>query len=65
MKNCDEAGGLWTSGTIKVRKLFGALSAELKGHLPIIGVGGIDSVIAAREDGCRHSLVQIYFRLYF
>ena len=37
------------------------LSAELKGQLPIIGVGGIDSVIAAREKmAAGASLVQIY-----
>lgn len=42
------------------------LSAELQGKLPIIGVGGIDSLIAAREKmvvGC--SLIQIYSGLIF
>ncbi len=37
------------------------LSLELNGRLPIIGVGGIDSVIAAREKiAAGASLVQIY-----
>ena len=62
MKNCDEAGGL--SGRpvqLKSTEIIRALSAELKGRLPIIGVGGIDSVIAAREKmAAGASLVQIY-----
>ena len=62
MKNCDEAGGL--SGRpvqLKSTEIIRALSAELKGQLPIIGVGGIDSVIAAREKmAAGASLVQIY-----
>lgn len=37
------------------------LSAELQGKLPIIGVGGIDSLIAAREKiAAGASLIQIY-----
>lgn len=37
------------------------LSQELKGRLPIIGVGGIDSVTAAREKmAAGASLIQIY-----
>ena len=42
MKNCDEAGGL--SGRpvqLKSTEIIRALSAELNGRLPIIGVGGI------------------------
>jgi dihydroorotate dehydrogenase len=62
MKNCDEAGGL--SGRpvqLKSTEIIRALSAELNGRLPIIGVGGIDSVIAAREKmAAGASLVQIY-----
>ena len=62
MKNCNEAGGL--SGRpvqLKSTEIIRALSAELKGQLPIIGVGGIDSVIAAREKmAAGASLVQIY-----
>jgi len=62
MKNCDEMGGL--SGRpvqLKSTEIIRALSAELKGRLPIIGVGGIDSVIAAREKmAAGASLVQIY-----
>ncbi|MWT68699.1 quinone-dependent dihydroorotate dehydrogenase, partial [Escherichia coli] len=58
----DEAGGL--SGRpvqLKSTEIIRALSAELKGQLPIIGVGGIDSVIAAREKmAAGASLVQIY-----
>jgi dihydroorotate dehydrogenase len=50
MKHCDETGGL--SGRplqLKSTEIIRMLSAELNGRLPIIGVGGIDSVIAARE----------------
>ena len=37
------------------------LATELNGRLPIIGVGGIDSVIAAREKlAAGATLVQIY-----
>jgi len=62
MKNCDEAGGL--SGRplqLKSTEIIRRLSQELNGRLPIIGVGGIDSVIAAREKmDAGASLVQIY-----
>jgi dihydroorotate dehydrogenase len=62
MKYCDEAGGL--SGRpvqLKSTEIIRALSTELKGRLPIIGVGGIDSAIAAREKmAAGASLVQIY-----
>ncbi len=62
MKHCNEAGGL--SGRpvqLKSTEIIRALSVELNGRLPIIGVGGIDSVIAAREKmAAGASLVQIY-----
>jgi len=62
MNNSDEMGGL--SGRpvqLKSTEIIRALSAELKGRLPIIGVGGIDSVIAAREKmAAGATLVQIY-----
>lgn len=50
MKNCDQTGGL--SGRplqLKSTEIIRRLAQELNGRLPIIGVGGIDSVIAARE----------------
>ena len=62
MKYCDEAGGL--SGRpvqLKSTEIIRRLSLELNGRLPIIGVGGIDSVISAREKmAAGASLVQIY-----
>ena len=62
MKNCDQTGGL--SGRplqLKSTEIIRRLSLELNGRLPIIGVGGIDSVIAAREKiAAGASLVQIY-----
>ncbi len=62
MKNCDQTGGL--SGRplqLKSTEIIRRLSQELNGHLPIIGVGGIDSVIAAREKiAAGATLVQIY-----
>ena len=62
MKNCDQTGGL--SGRplqLKSTEIIRRLSLELNGRLPIIGVGGIDSVIAAREKiAAGATLVQIY-----
>ncbi|EFM6507517.1 TPA: quinone-dependent dihydroorotate dehydrogenase [Escherichia coli] len=62
MKNCDQTGGL--SGRplqLKSTEIIRCLSQELNGRLPIIGVGGIDSVIAAREKiAAGATLVQIY-----
>lgn len=62
IKYCDEAGGL--SGRpvqLKSTEVIRRLSHELKESLPIIGVGGIDSVISAREKmAAGASLVQIY-----
>lgn len=62
MKYCDEMGGL--SGRpvqLKSTELIRRLAQELNGNLPIIGVGGIDSVIAAREKmAAGATLIQIY-----
>ncbi|MNH39067.1 Dihydroorotate dehydrogenase [compost metagenome] len=59
---CEQMGGLsgrplQASSTEVIRRL----SIELQGRLPIIGVGGIDSLMAAREKmAAGASLVQIY-----
>lgn len=62
MDNSHESGGL--SGRplqLKSTEIIRRLSLELKDRLPIIGVGGIDSVIAAREKmAAGASLIQIY-----
>ncbi|WP_435929747.1 quinone-dependent dihydroorotate dehydrogenase [Dryocola sp. BD613] len=62
MKYCNETGGL--SGRpvqLKSTEIIRRLSQELNGRLPIIGVGGIDSVIAAREKlAAGATLIQIY-----
>lgn len=51
----------WSSASVKSTEIIRRLSLELNGRLPIIGVGGIDSVIAAREKiAAGASLVQIY-----
>ncbi len=59
---CDQMGGL--SGRplqLHSTEIVRQLSKELQGRLPIIGVGGVDSVIAAREKiDAGASLVQIY-----
>lgn len=59
---CDQMGGL--SGRplqLHSTEIVRQLSKELQGRLPIIGAGGIDSVIAAREKiDAGASLVQIY-----
>ncbi|MDU3156948.1 MAG: quinone-dependent dihydroorotate dehydrogenase [Hafnia alvei] len=59
---CDQMGGL--SGRplqLHSTEIVRQLSKELQGRLPIIGVGGIESVIAAREKiDAGASLVQIY-----
>lgn len=58
----EQSGGL--SGRpvqLASTEIIRMLSAELNGRLPIIGVGGIDSVIAAREKiDAGASLIQIY-----
>lgn len=62
MKHGNETGGL--SGRplqLKSTEIIRRLAQELNGQLPIIGVGGIDSVIAAREKiAAGATLVQIY-----
>ena len=62
MSHASEAGGL--SGRpvqSKSTKVIAKFAAHLKGEIPIIGVGGIDSVIAAKEKiEAGASLVQIY-----
>ncbi|MGE0971109.1 quinone-dependent dihydroorotate dehydrogenase [Klebsiella sp. WOUb02] len=62
MQYCDETGGL--SGRplqLKSTEIIRMLATELNGRLPIIGVGGIDSPIAAREKiAAGATLVQIY-----
>jgi len=62
LKHGDETGGL--SGRplqLRSTEVIRRLSQELQGRLPIIGVGGIDSLIAAREKvAAGASLVQIY-----
>jgi len=62
LKHCDEGGGL-SGRPVQLRstEIIRRLSAELKGNIPIIGVGGIDSLVAAREKmAAGASLVQIY-----
>ncbi|AKJ42599.1 quinone-dependent dihydroorotate dehydrogenase [Pragia fontium] len=60
--NCDQIGGL--SGRplqLKSTEMIHRLAIELNGRLPIIGVGGIDSLISAREKiAAGSSLIQIY-----
>tara|TARA_R110001583_G_scaffold100306_3_gene246259 strand:+ start:235 stop:1209 length:975 start_codon:yes stop_codon:yes gene_type:complete len=62
MSHASEAGGLsgrplQNKSTIVIAKF----SQHLKGEIPIIGVGGIDSVMAAKEKiAAGASLVQIY-----
>lgn len=61
LNHCNEVGGL--SGRpvqLKSTQVIKLLSQELNGKLPIIGVGGIDSLIAAREKmDAGASLIQI------
>lgn len=64
---CEQSGGLsgrpLQSRSTEVIRL---LSQELKGRLPIIGVGGIDSLMSAREKiAAGASLIQIYSGLIF
>lgn len=64
---CEQAGGL--SGRplqLKSTEVIRLLAKEIKGQIPIIGVGGIDSLIAAREKiDAGASLIQIYSGLIF
>ncbi len=62
MPHCDEAGGL-SGRPLQNRstEVIRRLAEELDGALPIIGVGGIDSAISAREKMMAGAqLVQIY-----
>ncbi|MFS2224941.1 quinone-dependent dihydroorotate dehydrogenase [Pantoea sp. B65] len=62
LKNCDEAGGL-SGRPVQLRstEVIRRLAQELEGRIPIIGVGGIDSLVAAREKiAAGATLVQIY-----
>ncbi|MGY3349231.1 dihydroorotate dehydrogenase [Serratia marcescens] len=59
---CEQAGGL-SGRPLQSRstEVIRRLSTELQGRLPIIGVGGIDSLTAAREKmEAGASLLQIY-----
>ncbi|WP_410015883.1 quinone-dependent dihydroorotate dehydrogenase [Sodalis sp. C49] len=62
LNHCNQTGGLsgrplQARSTEVIRRLF----RELNGKLPIIGVGGIDSLIAAREKmDAGAALIQIY-----
>ncbi|KGT94208.1 dihydroorotate dehydrogenase [Erwinia typographi] len=62
LQHAGEAGGL--SGRplqLRSTEIIRRLSQELQGKLPIIGVGGIDSLVSAREKvAAGASLVQIY-----
>ncbi|NUU65285.1 quinone-dependent dihydroorotate dehydrogenase [Enterobacteriaceae bacterium BIT-l23] len=62
MKYCEESGGL--SGRplqLKSTEIIRLLAAELNDRLPIVGVGGIDSVMAAREKlAAGATLIQVY-----
>lgn len=62
MPHCDEAGGL-SGRPLQSRstEVIRRLAEELDGALPIIGVGGIDSAISAREKMMAGAqLVQVY-----
>ncbi|KAB8313372.1 quinone-dependent dihydroorotate dehydrogenase [Erwinia endophytica] len=62
LKYSNETGGL-SGRPLQSRstEVIRRLSQELQGRLPIIGVGGIDSLISAREKvAAGASLVQIY-----
>ena len=62
LKHAGESGGL--SGRpvqLKSTQIIHRLNQELQGRLPIIGVGGIDSLTAAKEKlAAGASLIQIY-----
>ncbi|WP_025902829.1 quinone-dependent dihydroorotate dehydrogenase [Tatumella sp. UCD-D_suzukii] len=62
LKHAGESGGL--SGRpvqLKSTEVIHRLNQELQGRLPIIGVGGIDSLMAAKEKlAAGASLIQIY-----
>ncbi|PHM29411.1 quinone-dependent dihydroorotate dehydrogenase [Xenorhabdus budapestensis] len=62
LSHCQQAGGL--SGRpvqLHSTEIIRRLSQELKGEIPIIGVGGIDSLVSAREKmEAGASLIQIF-----
>lgn len=62
LRYSEEAGGL--SGRpvqLKSTEIVRLLAKELKGQIPIIGAGGIDSLVAAREKlAAGASLLQVY-----
>ncbi|WP_455813316.1 quinone-dependent dihydroorotate dehydrogenase [Pseudomonas graminis] len=62
LKHAEEAGGL-SGRPVQLRstEIVRRLALELQGRIPIIGVGGIDSLVSAREKiAAGASLVQIY-----
>ncbi|PHM40208.1 dihydroorotate dehydrogenase 2 [Xenorhabdus mauleonii] len=62
LNHSQQAGGL-SGRPVQLRstEIIRLLAQELKGEIPIIGVGGIDSLVAAREKmEAGASLVQIY-----
>ncbi len=62
LNHCGQTGGL-SGRPLQQRstEVIRRLSQELNGRLPIIGVGGVDSLMAAREKiAAGASLVQIY-----
>ncbi|MFK8256777.1 quinone-dependent dihydroorotate dehydrogenase [Erwinia sp. AnSW2-5] len=62
LKHAEEAGGL-SGRPVQLRstEIVRRLAQELQGRIPIIGVGGIDSLVSAREKiTAGASLVQIY-----
>lgn len=62
LNHYQQAGGL-SGRPVQLRstEIIRRLSQELKGEIPIIGVGGIDSLVAAREKiEAGASLIQIY-----
>ncbi|MCC8456175.1 MULTISPECIES: quinone-dependent dihydroorotate dehydrogenase [Photorhabdus] len=59
---CQQAGGL-SGRPVQLRstEIIHQLSQELSGKIPIIGVGGIDSLVSAREKiAAGASLIQIF-----
>lgn len=62
LNHCEQSGGL-SGRPIQQRstEVIRIMAQELKGRLPIIGAGGIDSLTAAREKmSAGASLIQIY-----
>ena len=62
LAHAEEAGGL-SGRPVQLRstEIVRRLAQELQGRIPIIGVGGIDSLVSAREKiAAGASLVQIY-----